>query len=104
MNSVNVLTERLGCTTNAEGAHAVAPTSTKLFSLQRRFAYMCGLAMIPGPTKVQVDPSGAARETCSQARLPFAPGLASTTIGWRHFSESLSVTMRVATSAIPPAG
>src|SRR5215475_16091868 len=65
---------------------------------------MRGLAMVAAPTKVQVYPSGFARETSSQATLPLAVGLASTTIGWRQISESLSVTMRVATSAIPPAG
>src|SRR5262249_15568757 len=88
----------------ADGPHAVAPTGTKLFSLQRSFAYRRGLAMVAGPRKVQVYPSGSARETCSQARLPLAAGLASMTIGWRQISESLSVTMRVATSTIPPAG
>jgi hypothetical protein len=36
--------------------------------------------------------------------LPFAPGFASTTKGWRQTSASLSVTMRVAMSTIPPAG
>jgi hypothetical protein len=36
--------------------------------------------------------------------LPFPPGFASTTIGWRQISDSLSVTIRVAMSTIPPAG
>src|SRR5215813_4902869 len=60
--------------------------------------------MVAAPTKVQVYPSGFARETSSQARLPLAVGFASTTIGWCQISESLSVTMRVAMSAIPPTG
>src|SRR5215468_3038885 len=66
--------------------------------------YRRGLVIVAAPTKVQVYPSGLARETSSQARLPCAAGFASITIGWRHISESLSVTMRVATSTIPPAG
>src|SRR5262249_43023600 len=91
---------------NNEGRspQTVAPIGTKLFSLQRSFAYMRGLAMVAGPRKVHVYPSGLARETWSQARLPLAPGFVSTTIGWCQISESLSVTMRVATSTIPPAG
>src|SRR5215472_8206853 len=60
--------------------------------------------MVAGAMKVHVYPSGSARETSSQARLPCAAGFASTTIGWRQFSESFSVTMRVAASTIPPAG
>src|SRR5882672_8426410 len=90
--------------TRADGPHTGTPTGTKLFSLQRSFAYMRGLAMVAAPRNVQVYPSGSARETCSQARLPLATGFASTTIGWRHISESLSVTMRVTTSTVPPAG
>src|SRR5215510_8756795 len=90
--------------TRADGANTVAPTGAKLFSLQRSFAYMRGLANVAGPRKAQVYPSGSARETCSQARLPLAAGFASIMIGWRQISESLSVTMRVATSTIPPAG
>src|SRR5262249_15914808 len=54
-----------------------------------KFAYIRGLAMVAGPRKVHVYPSGLARETCSQARLPLAPGFASTTIGWCQISESL---------------
>ena len=104
MNSATVLTGRLGCTTSADGDQTAAPTGTKLFSLQRRFANMRGFAMTAGLIKVQVYPSGAARETWSQARLPLAPGFASTTIGCRQISDSLSVTMRVAMSTIPPAG
>src|SRR5262249_1389369 len=97
-NSVTVLTGRLGGTTRADGPQTVAPTGTKLFSFQRRFAYICGLAMVAGPRKVHVYPFGLARETWSQARLPLAPGFVSTTIGWCQISESLSVTMRVAMS------
>src|SRR6516162_797303 len=103
-NSVTVLTGRVGWTTRADGPQTVAPTGTKLFSRQRRFAYICGLAVVAGPMKVHVYPSGLARETWSQARLPLAPGFASTTIGWCQISGSLSVTMRVAMSTIPPAG
>src|SRR5262245_51488344 len=104
INSVTVLTRTLGSTTRAEWFHEVARTGAKLFSLQRRYAYMRGFAMVDGPRKVQVYPSGVARETSSQARLPLAAGFASIMIGWRQISESLSVTMRVATSPFPPAG
>jgi hypothetical protein len=51
-----------------------------------------------------VYPSGAARETWSQARLPLAPGFASTMIWRPMLSPIFCVTMRVTMSTIPPAG
>ena len=91
-------------TTSTLGWVAAMLTSSR--SLAASYGiFLKSRALTPsGPAMLtpMVEPSGGALATASVPRLPLAPALLSTTIGWPVRLASLSATMRAMMSGVEP--
>src|SRR3954471_23440564 len=103
MNSANVVTGTLGCTTRMYGSFAMMVTGTNCDGSNGRFGKKLGL-MTSGPCGVasRVYPAGSARETYSAPRFCAAPERFSITTGWPSLADRCWPRMRGITSPFDP--